>query len=275
MKRLQEPLDRRAGLSLEEFHEQYLYPEMPVILSGVTEGWPASDKWSAEYLLEHYGDYPISAHHHPEGLFTAWRRMRVETTLGAIISEGDPRVFAASDFLPDCPYLIGDIEIPKIIRPEWVEDEARMWVQPHGNRTGLHWDSFNSLISIIRGKKRVLLFSPDQVERLYPCHVTGSKDFSRGSWSQVDVFAPDFDAFPNAREAEYHEVIVEEGETLLIPRHWWHAVENLGRPTIAVSFFVTPQGKAELTFYYDRRLIAGLSIKVGVLTGARASANAL
>ncbi len=275
MKRLPDRLDTHPQITLEEFHQGYLYPELPVILGGITNTWPAAQKWSPSYLVEHYGDFPIVAHHHPEGLFTAWKRMRVQTTLGAIITESDPRTFAASDFFPDCPYLIDDIEVPHVIRPEWIEDEARLWVQPQGNRTGLHWDSFNSLISVLHGRKRVLLFSPDQIERLYPCHVTGSKDFSRGSWSQLDVFDPDLAAFPKARDAQYHEVFVEQGETLLIPRHWWHAVENLGTPTIAVSFFVTPQGKPELTFYYDRRLIAGLSIKVGVLTGARQSVSAM
>lgn len=271
MKRLDD-LEVRSGLSVEQFHAQYLHPELPVVLDDLIDDWPAATGWSRESLTQRYGDYPIVAHHHPEGLFTAHKRMRVQTTLGEILCSDDPRTFAASDFLPDCPYLVADIDIPRVIRPEWIEDEARVWIQPRGNKTGLHWDSFNSLLSVVAGRKRVKLFSPDQIERLYPCHVTGSKDFTRGSWSRVDIFDPDFDAFPRTREAEYHEVVVEAGQTLLIPRHWWHAVENLGAPTIAVSFFLTPQGKPELTFYYDRRLIAGLSIKVGVLTGSRASA---
>lgn len=266
------PVERRSGLTREQFHADYLQPEVPVVLDDITGDWPAATKWTTDYLRDNFGDYPIVAHHHPEALFTAWKRMRVQTTLGRVIDDGDPRTFIASDFFPDCPYLIGDICIPRVIRPEWIEDEARMWIQPAGCRTGLHWDSFNSLLCVIRGEKRVKLFSPDQIEQLYPCHVTGSKDFSKGSWSRIDVFDPDFDEFPRSRDAQYHEVTVEAGETLLIPRHWWHAVENLGPPTIAVSFFVTPQGKPEQTFYYDRRLIAGLSIKVGVLTGTRASA---
>lgn len=266
---------RRARLSADEFYDAFLYPERPVVLPDLCTGWSAMKKWDASYLVEAFGDYPVIAHHHPEGLFTAWQRMRVQTTLGKIIEDKDPRTFAAADFMPDCPYLIEDIDIPHLIKPEWIEDEGRVWVQPRGNRTGLHWDSFNSLLTVVRGRKRVLLFSPEQLDRLYPCHVTGSKDFSRGSWSQADVFAPDYGKFPDMAGASYHEVLVEAGSTLLIPRHWWHAVENLGDPTIAVSFFVTPQGKPELTFYYDRRLIAGMSIKIGVLTGARASSNTI
>lgn len=274
MKRISESIDRRSGLDLEAFLAEYLAPEVPVVLTDLTSEWPATRAWSPELLTARYGDYPIRGYYHPEGMYTAWKRMRVETTLGAILGSDDPRTFASADFFPDCPYLIDDIGLPRVLKAEWVEDHASLWIQPRGHRTGLHWDSFSSMISVIRGTKRVLVFAPEEYERLYPCPVTGSKDFTMGSWSRMDVFDPDYEKFPAAQGAAYHEVIVEPGETLLIPRHHWHAVENLGTPTIAVSFFVAPQGKPELTFYHDRRIIAGLSIKVGVLTGERASAAA-
>jgi hypothetical protein len=268
MKRLQLDIPYRDKLSVQEFHEQYLEPELPVIITDLAASWPATTKWTPEYLAERYGDYPITAFYHPEGQYTAWKRMRVAKTLRDVVTQNDPRMFASALMFVEAAYLIEDIEIPSVVRPEWLEDQAFLWIQPRGQQTGLHWDSYSSMISVIRGQKRVLMFAPDQYERLYPCAVTGSKDFSMGSWSQMDVFAPDFERFPAARDAEYTEVIVNAGETIVIPRHYWHAVENLGTPTIAVSFFIAAQGKPELTFYYDRRLIAGLSIKVGVLTGA-------
>ncbi|HET6584075.1 MAG TPA: cupin-like domain-containing protein [Nannocystaceae bacterium] len=265
---IDERIDSRAGLDLNEFHAQYLEPEVPVVLADVVARWPAATKWSPQALIERFGDYPIRANYHPDAVMTAWKRMRADTTLGAVLGDHDPRTFVSANLFAECPYLVDDIDIPPIIRPDWIEDQARLWIQPRGNRTGLHWDSFSSLICVVRGRKRLLLFAPDQLELLYPCAVTGSKDFSMGSWSRLDVFAPDFAEYPAARAARYHDVTIEEGETILVPRHWWHAVENLGTPTISVSFFVTPQGKSELTFYHDRRLIAGLSIKVGVLSGA-------
>lgn len=268
MKRIDTPIPCAAGLGIDEFHAGYLLPELPVLLDDVTEDWPATRKWTREWLVGRFGDYPIRAYYHPDALYTARNRMRIETTFGAVVAGRDPRMFTSAHIFAECPYLIEDIRVPAFLRPEWIEDHALLWIQPRGQRTGLHWDSFGSLVCVLQGRKRVLLFTPDHFDRLYPSHVTGSRDFARGSWSDLDVFAPDLDAHPAARDARYQEVIVEAGQTLLIPRHWWHAVEQLDSCNIAVSFFLSPQGKPEATFYYDRRLIAGLSIKVGVLTGA-------
>jgi hypothetical protein len=264
VKRSERAVDRRAELTRDAFRASYLAPELPVVLTDQTHAWPATTRWEPAELIRRYGDRPIRAYSHPDGLYTAWIRYRVDTTLGAVLTSPDPRTFGVFDLMPECPYLLDDIAIPGVLAPEWIVDEATLWFQPRGNRTGLHWDTYNSVISVIRGEKRVLLFCPEHYEQLYPCKVSGSKDLTRASWSKVDIFAPDFEQFPALREVTYTEVIVRAGETLLIPRHWWHAVENLGSPTIAVSFFVAPQGKPELTFFADRRVVAGFAYQLGL-----------
>lgn len=267
MRAVPDNLERVHGCSLDAFRAEWLEPERPVVLTDATAAWPARAKWSRRWLDERFGDHPIRAYYDEDGLYSAWRRMRVSTTLGEVLRSDDPRTFIAADMVSDCPWLLDDVGIPPQIDPLWIEDQVRLFVQPRGHRTGLHWDSFNTLLAVLSGPKRVMLFSPDQFERLYPCAVTGPGDFTRGSWSRMDAFAPDPARFPAARDAEYVDVTVQAGETLLIPRHWWHAVENLGDPTIAVSIFVRPQGRPELTFYHDRRVILALALQVGALRG--------
>jgi hypothetical protein len=256
-------IDRRAGVSREAFLAEYLQPELPVVLTDQTRTWPATSRWQPAELVRVHGDRPVRAYSHPDGLFTAWVRYRVDTTLGAVIENHDPRTFCSSELMPECPYLMDDVGIPDVLDPAWIADEASVWVQPRGNRTGLHWDTYNSVLAVIHGEKRVLLFAPEHYAQLYPCRVSGSKDLTRASWSDVDIFAPDFTRFPLLRDVHYSEVTLCAGETLLIPKHWWHAVENLGTPTIALSFFVVGQGKPELTFFVDRRTIAGLAYRLG------------
>ena len=265
MKLIEQPIDRRAGLTAEEFRAAYWQPEQPVVLTDQASRWRAMTRWQPDELVRNYGDRPIRAYSHPQALYTAWGRYRVDTTLGKVISDADPRTFISSEVLHECPYLIEDFAVPHLFPTEATTDHAFFWVQPKGTRTGLHWDTYNSVLTVVHGEKRVLLFAPDQYDKLYPCTVTGSKDFTRASWSNVDIFAPDYEKFPRLRDAEYHEVIVRAGETVIFPGHWWHAVENRGTPTISVSFFALKQGKPEPWFYVDRRTIIGLAVRAGLL----------
>lgn len=269
MRLASKPIDRRADLTRESYHAEYLAPEIPVVLSGQAEDWPAMTRWQPAELIRRYGDYPIRAYHHPDGLYTAWLRQRVDSTLGAILENEDPRTWGVCDLLPQCPYLVEDVGIPAVIAPEWVADEATVWFQPYGNRTGLHYDGYNSVLTVIHGEKRVLLFTPEHHTKLYPCDVAGPTGFTRASWSQVDIFAPDYDAFPLLRDAEYSEVIVHAGETLSIPCNWWHAVENRGGPTIATSLFVVGQGKPVATFFRDRGMLARFAYELGLAGGGK------
>ena len=54
--------------------------------------------------------------------------------------------------------------------------------------------------------------------------------------SQVDVDAPDEQRFPNFQHAKYMDCVLEEGEMLYIPVHWWHYVRSLDR-AISLSFW--------------------------------------
>lgn len=95
------------------------------------------------------------------------------------------------------------------------------------------------------------------------------KKLTQSSWSQVDIFAPDVERFPLFEQSAFQEVRVRPGELLLIPRHWWHAVENLGLPTLAVSFFVDPpEDRTGNIFYEDRKIIAGLAARAGLREAA-------
>jgi hypothetical protein len=264
MKRLAEPVPRRAGLTLGEFRAEYLLPERPVILTDQVTRWSAFQNWSVDYLTRHYGQRPVRSFTHPTGLYTALKRTPVRTSFGAFLEQCDPQRVLVIEAMQYCPYLLHEFDVPSVVDPSWIRDDATLWFQPEGTRTGLHWDSFNSMLGVVRGSKRVLLFTPDHFDRLYPCDVQGIEDVARGSWSRMDVFAPDFKLFPRAREAAFQEVEVRAGELLLIPRSWWHAVSNFGSPAMAISFFVVGQGKEQPIFYEDRTLIAGLALRAGL-----------
>jgi hypothetical protein len=49
-------IDRKNNLSEDEFIEEYLKKNQPVIITDGMDNWAQIDKWSPNYLVEHYGD---------------------------------------------------------------------------------------------------------------------------------------------------------------------------------------------------------------------------
>ncbi|KAJ1477758.1 hypothetical protein T484DRAFT_1820114 [Baffinella frigidus] len=54
-------IDRRSGLSPEDFVREYEGPNRPVVITDVVTKWPAMQKWTPEYLLELCGDTAFEA----------------------------------------------------------------------------------------------------------------------------------------------------------------------------------------------------------------------
>lgn len=90
-------------------------------------------------------------------------------------------------------------------------------------RTQIHNDRDHNLACVVAGRRRFLLFPPDQVANLY----IGPAD-NPPPLSLVDPEAPDLDRFPRFREAIGTAQVAElrAGDALLLPRHWWHHVTS-------------------------------------------------
>ena len=90
-------------------------------------------------------------------------------------------------------------------------------------RTQIHNDRDHNLACVIAGRRRFLLFPPEQVGNLY----IGPLE-SPPPLSLVDPEAPDLDRFPRFAEALAHAQVAElaPGDALFLPRLWWHHVTS-------------------------------------------------
>lgn len=100
----------------------------------------------------------------------------------------------------------------------------RLWISPAGAVSPLHYDISHSFLVQIRGYKRMLFFSPDQLHRLY-CYPETHLLRRR---SRVNVCSPDLHQFPLFGDVGALEVVLGPGDCVFFPSVWAHYTESLG-----------------------------------------------
>ena len=225
----------------------------PVVIPGLVEGWPIvaaarkGPETLAAYLLARAGGAPVPVMETPpafdgrfcyaEGLhdysFTKRYRPLGETLdrISRTIDQPDGPVIAIqmmslAEFAPavvrenPAPLMSGDT------RPNlWLGGRVR---------TQIHHDPDHNLACVVAGRRRWLLFPPEQVEALY----IGPPDRAP-PLSLVDPEAPDLTRFPRFAEAMRVARVAHlgPGDALLLPRLWWHHVTSLDPYNAMVNYW--------------------------------------
>lgn len=104
-----------------------------------------------------------------------------------------------------------------------------LWISSPGCVTPLHFDLCHGFLCQLRGTKRVVMFAPTDLRSLYPNsqHSTNpnTSQINYGKWVEGD---PEQRAlFPNVKNADPFEAILQPGDVLYIPPFWWHWVETM------------------------------------------------
>lgn len=239
-------IERTAPPSLATFRREYQGPSRPVIVTGLMDDWPAR-RWTLDSLRSRYGDRRVTAARVEQGQVSHSARegipfegIRFGDYLDQLESgEAATRymVFPISELLPE---LLDDLVVPEYCRDApWCR--ARFWLSAARTGSPLHRDPPDNLLAQIFGKKRLILFRPEETKNLYPHRIwSGLPDFS-----QVDAERPDHARFPRMRLATPIECEVGEGEILYLPRYWWHQVTSLER-SASVNFFWAEGARAAL-----------------------------
>jgi len=94
-----------------------------------------------------------------------------------------------------------------------------------------HYDLNPNLHFQLSGRKRFIIFPPEDWPCLYPYPV--HHDLDRRS--QVDLDKPDDARFPRWREARGMIVELNPGDCLYIPPLWWHHVQTLTTPCVSMA----------------------------------------
>lgn len=253
-------IERRSNVSYEEFAQQYLYANCPVIVTDALRQWKALQRWTPDFFKQEFGSTTFSLEDD----------LKLERDLKSRISYGktDPDQHKMSEFIDQvlasteenpAPYLRNkvlyklfpslkdDIQpLPEYFQPNWLTDRyllgkvgetlnrgsaIELYIGGKGTKFPvLHYDgaATHAFLMQIYGRKQYVIYHPNQERFLYPSP-------EKHNLSTVnDLENPDLEKFPLFAQAVPATFFLEPGELLFIPSRWWHTARII-TPSITVS----------------------------------------
>ncbi|XP_022288659.2 HSPB1-associated protein 1 homolog [Crassostrea virginica] len=109
--------------------------------------------------------------------------------------------------------------------PDRDGEESTLWIGTEGCYTNCHYDTYGfNLVAQLQGRKRWVLFPPWEGVNLYPTRIPYEES---SVFSEVNIKNPDLQQHPLFKNARPYTVVLEPGQVLYVPHHWWHYVESL------------------------------------------------
>jgi hypothetical protein len=236
---------RRSDVSAHEFLSDYYAVNRPVVLTDVTDDWPALEKWSPAYLSSVLGDHEVEVmaernddpdYERRAGSHRRTMRFSEYADKVADLGTSNDYYLVANNHLLEREWaqpLWRDFRCDaRYLTPAPSTGSVFLWFGPGGTYTPLHHDVMNVLFVQVVGRKQFTLISALDS----PC-VSNNV----GVYADVDPRNPDLARFPRFNNARPVTVTVNPGEALFIPVGCWHAVDALD-VSISVTFtnFVHP-----------------------------------
>jgi len=118
----------------------------------------------------------------------------------------------------------------------------KVFIGPAGATTRLHQDNHgaHARLTMLKGSKLYIAFHPQDAPNLYPPSAsyiaenqTPRTASSTSHYSPIDPLNPNLDKYPNYKHATPYLALLTEGESLLLPKNWWHCAYSLS-PSITV-----------------------------------------
>ena len=222
-------LERVDAPDHDAFSRRYLRPGRPVVLSGLTTGWLPPHEWTLDRMATRYGDARVVAAVLADGTLldhptsgVVFRRVELREFIESLQHPGPATHYVMAPTWNFPPPFHDDYQVPPYCTAA-AHLRAKLWLGKAGTVTPLHRDVPHNLHVHLTGRKRWLLFPPDQSSRLYSRGlVSGMPNFSA-----VDPEDPDYDRHPRFRDAVAFGATLDSGETLFIPHGWWHHTRSL------------------------------------------------
>jgi len=227
-------VERRALSGAGDLQARYARASRPLVVLGALEGWDRhalsreslAGRFGHLRVVPRVGDYVSSA-------FSSAREYAPMSLREYLDLLDAPAGGAPPPYLGNSP--VPDELLPFLKAPPWFAEGAlgrpSLWLGPAGTVTPLHRDLVDNALAQVWGRKRVILYPPEDSRCFETWRSSEVLDGTR-----FDPEQPDHAAHPLAREGHPVELTLEAGEVLFLPAGWFHHVRSLA-PSLSVNFF--------------------------------------
>ncbi|XP_060552824.1 bifunctional peptidase and (3S)-lysyl hydroxylase Jmjd7-like isoform X2 [Ruditapes philippinarum] len=264
-----------------QFYRDFVAPNKPVLIKNAIDHWPALKKWTPEYLRDKIGDQEVTVAVTPNGYADAVtdgkfvmpeeRMMKLSQFLDILDKpESAKGVFYVqkqnSNLTDEFVSVMEDVD-PEI---KWgsdafgkAPDAVNFWMGDKRAVTSMHRDHYENLYCVVRGWKKFLLIPPTDLPsvpyELFPAAVFQENDkgqfmivdddkTGQVPWVAIDPLNPDYNKFPQYRNAKPIEVTVHAGQMLYLPSLWFHHVQQ-SHGCIAVNYWYDMEFDIKYNYY--------------------------
>jgi ribosomal protein L16 Arg81 hydroxylase len=215
-------IDEVENISVEDFKRNYLIPQKPLLIKGgIFKGTPAESKWTVDFFQKEMGDLVVDIYDNEKikGKTTALTGGDLKMKFGEflnIIKENKPttlRMFLFNGFKHK-PDLRNDFPKPAIFKG--MPNIGFLFFGGNSTSVRMHFDIdySNVLMTQIKGRKKVILISPEYNSLLYKIPFN--------TFSLVDFDSIDYEKFPAMKYVKGYEFMMDDGDSLFMPSAYWH-----------------------------------------------------
>jgi hypothetical protein len=210
-------IERRTGLTGEEFRSEYRARGRPVVLEGYAASWPSVRTWSFDSLAERCGSIPVvvdsynskAAKQTTFGDFVRMLKESAGTGAAPIYLQEWYYKTAAPDLAEDMPELdIAQYDFRRNLYGEAASANHQLWLGQQGGITRLHQDAYSVdvLHAQIVGEKLWYIMGPDA--ELLP-----------GPDGELDIRA-----LLDSPATQLTRFVLKPGDVLYLPAWWFHRI---------------------------------------------------
>lgn len=242
-------------LSAQQFFEEIAPAHQPVVIKGFAQHWPLvaaaqeTPQDFAAYLMRFYKGKKARIFVAPPaankrfyynddltGVNYIRGEERVDLFLSRLLELMDREVYPAISMQNALPSDLLPGLIEENASDYFPEVEPRLWIGNEGI-VSAHYDGSDNIACVVAGRRRFVLFPPEQIGNLYP----GPLNFTPAGapTSMVNLNEPDFDRYPLFKTALANawSVELDPGDAIFIPMLWWHHVESLEKVNALMNYW--------------------------------------